>query len=145
MLVTEIMSKPPITVFLDDTLVDVMEIFDHAHIRFIVVIEEGKLFGVIDKCDVLRVVSPYVFSHIHTTRDLATLHRRVHEIVKRKPVYLKQNATIFEAIDCFNRLKVGSLPICDDNDVPIGIVTRSDIIRHFDSISDLPKSGAPLC
>lgn len=141
MQVTEIMSKPPITIALDDSLAEVLEVFEHARIRFIPVVEQRKLFGVIDKADVLKAISPYVFSHIHTTRDLATLQRRVHEIVKRKPVFLPQQATVEQAIALFNTHSVGCLPVCDEQDIPIGIVTRSDVLKHFQAICQALRPG----
>lgn len=142
MLITEIMSRPLITVSLDDSLAEVLEVFEQARIRFIAVVEQNKLFGVIDKADVLKAVSPYVFSHIHTTRDLATLQRRVHEIVKRKPVFLRQQATVEQAIASFNTHNIGCLPVCDDDDVPVGMVTRSDVLRHFERICQARQQEA---
>ena len=134
MKVTEIMSVPPISVGLDDSLAEVLKVFEQAHIRFIIVEEEGGLFGIIDKCDVLRAISPYVFSHIHTPRDISTLQKRVHEVVLRKPLYLNENATVEEAIKIIGEQNIGCLPVCDENQRPIGIITRSNIIRHLDAI-----------
>lgn len=134
MKVTEIMSSPPICVGLDDSLAAVLEVFEHAHIRFIIVEEEGALFGVIDKCDVLRVISPYVLTHVHTPRDVSTLQKRVHEVVIRNPLYLTEHASVEDALKIIGEQNIGCLPICDENQHPIGVITRSNIIRHLHAI-----------
>lgn len=142
MLVTEIMSKPAISVGLDDSLSSVMDVFLNSHVRFVLVEENRQLFGVIERSDVLKVVSPYVFSNVHTTRDLATLNRRVHEVVRRKPIFLYQTATSNEVLQVFAEQKIGCVPICDENNTPVGIITRSDIIQHFDAICSSRMKGA---
>ena len=131
MLVTEIMSSPPIVMGLDDSLAEVLRIFEQAHIRFIVVEEDEQLFGLIDKCHVLRVISPYVFSHVHTPRDLSTLHKRVHEVVIRQPVYLAHTASVEDALMIMKEENIGCLPVCDHKNKVLGVITRSNIIQHF--------------
>jgi acetoin utilization protein AcuB len=134
MKISEIMSKPVITVQLDDPLLEVKQIFDRIRLRHVVVIEEGKLFGVVDERDLLRAISPFVDSQVCTYRDLATLNKRVHQIVTRKPACLTPDASVREALSLFRSLRIGCIPIVDFNNVPVGIVTRSDFLRHFDEI-----------
>jgi acetoin utilization protein AcuB len=125
------MSTPILSVTLDHFLKDVKDIFDEKDIRHLIVIEEGELIGIVSERDLLKNISPYVNSHVYTTRDLATLNQRVINIVTRSPKFLNQNATVEEAIELFNTVRIGCIPIVDDQHAPVGIVTRGDIIRNF--------------
>ncbi len=142
MKVSEIMSAPVLSVLLDDTLQEVEEIFARERIHHLVVIEDNKLFGVLNESDLLRAISPYVHTHIYTTRDLASLNQRVHQIVRRNPVSLSFEATVQEAISLFNTLHVSCIPIVDLAEMPIGIITPSNIMANFYKIcaaSELEK------
>jgi acetoin utilization protein AcuB len=134
MKVSKIMSKPVMTVLLDDLLLDVKEIFDQKKIRHILVIEENKLFGVISERDLLKAISPHLQTHVYTPRDVATLNKRVHQCMTRKPIFLRQDAEISDAINLFKAQRIGCIPVVDDKDIPVGIVTRGDILKNFDEI-----------
>jgi acetoin utilization protein AcuB len=140
--ITEIMSAPIKSVTLDHFLKDVKDIFDNNDIRHLIVIEEGTLIGIVSERDLLKSISPYVNTHVYTTRDLATLNQRVINIVTRNPKFLYQSASVQDAIELFNTVRIGCIPIVDADHVPVGIVTRGDIIRNFykikNAISDVP-------
>jgi acetoin utilization protein AcuB len=142
--ITEIMSAPIKSVTLDHFLKDVKEIFDHNDIRHLIVIEEGTLIGVVSERDLLKNMSPYMNSNVYTTRDIATLNQRVINILTRNPKFLTLGDQVQDAIALFNSVRIGCIPIVDENNVPVGIVTRGDIIRNFYKIkaemSDVPVS-----
>jgi acetoin utilization protein AcuB len=131
MKVSKIMIAPVFSVLLDDTLREVVAIFECKKIHQLLVLEEGRLFGVLSEYDLLHAVSPYVHTHIYTTRDLAILNQRVHQVVTRNPVSLNHQATVHEAISLFNMLHVGCIPIIDSAEIPVGIVTPHDVIYNF--------------
>ena len=81
MKISQIMSCNPVTVGLDDALSAVKEIFDNVKFHHLLVIEEGKLFGVISDRDLLKSISPNIGTNMYSFKDLATLNKRVHQIV----------------------------------------------------------------
>jgi acetoin utilization protein AcuB len=131
MKITEIMSSPPITGTLDDFLSEVKEMLAVNNTKHLVIIEEGKLMGVLSERDLLLAISPYVNSNVYTTRDLATLNQRVGQIVERHPLYLDDQAELEDAIDMFDKNHISCIPIVDADFVPVGVVTKSDIIRFY--------------
>lgn len=133
--ITEVMTSPIRSVTLDHFLKDVKDIFDNYDIRHLIVIEEGALIGIVSERDLLRNISPYLSSHIFTTRDLASLNQRVIHIVTRNPQFLNLQASVDDAITLFNSVRIGCIPIVDQDQMPVGIVTRGDIIRNFYKIS----------
>jgi acetoin utilization protein AcuB len=131
MKITEIMSSPPITGTLDDFLSEVKEMLAVNNIKHLVIIEEGKLMGVLSERDLLLAISPYVNSNVYTTRDLATLNQRVGQILERHPLYLDDQSEVEDALDMFDKNHISCIPIVDADFVPVGVVTKSDIIRFF--------------
>jgi len=131
MKITEIMSSELITSTLDDFLSEVKEVLAVKKIKHLVIIEEGKLMGILSERELLLAISPYVNSNVYTTRDLATLNQRVSQIVERHPLYLDDQSELEDAIDMFDKNDISCIPIVDADFVPVGIVTKSDIIRHF--------------
>jgi acetoin utilization protein AcuB len=131
MLVQEIMSAPPIVVTLDDTVGKVKDLFASQNIQHSMVVEDGKLAGVLCEVELMRVVSPYIDSHVYSSRDLATLKQRVNQVMLRDPRRLLQTATVLQAMKLFNVYSVCCIPVVDENDVPVGIVTRSNLIKFI--------------
>jgi len=131
MLVQKIMSSPPIAVTLDDTVGKVKDLFASHSIRHMMVVEGGKLAGVLCEAELNRVVSPYIESHVYNTRDLATLNQRVHQVMSRGTKRLPETASVLQAMKLFNVYSVCCIPVVDENDVPVGIVTRSNLIKFI--------------
>ena len=131
MLIHNIMSVPPIAVTLDDTVGTVKDLFASHNIHHMLVVEGGKLAGVLCEAELMRVVSPYIDSHVYSSRDLATLNQRVHQVMLRDPKRLPQTATVLQAMKLFNVYSVCCIPVVDENDVPVGIVTRSNLIKFI--------------
>ncbi len=80
MSVEKIMSKTAVTVEMDDSLRTVKEIFDKTRFHHLLVVESGKLIGVISNRDLLKVLSPNIGTVHETARDAACLNKRVHQI-----------------------------------------------------------------
>lgn len=131
MKISDIMTKNPVCVALDDHLDVVKDIFDTAKFHHLLVIEEGKLFGVISDRDLLKAISPNIGTNRYTARDLETLDQPVHRIVTRKPVTLTADATVDDAVAIFNTRNFSCIPIIDEAGVAIGIVSWRDILKSL--------------
>ena len=133
MSVEKIMSKTVVTVEMDDSLRVVKEIFDNTRFHHLLVVESGKLFGVISDRDLLKALSPHIGTVGETARDAASLNKRVHQIMTRKPVVVGQNAGIFDAIEIFNNHNISCVPVVDDECKPVGIISWRDILKTLES------------
>ena len=132
MRVEEIMSKSVVTIKLDDSLKVVKDIFDKTRFHHLLVVESGKLLGVVSDRDLLKALSPYLGTVSETTRDVAGLNKHVHQIMTRKPMTLKRNAGLDDAIHVFTRQKFSCIPIVDDEEKPVGIVTWRDLLKTLE-------------
>jgi acetoin utilization protein AcuB len=133
MTVEGFMNKSIVTVEMDDLLSTVREIFDNVPFHHLLVVESGKLVGVVSDRDLLKALSPNIGTAAETITDSATLNKRVHQIMTRKPVTLKASAEIYDAIEIFNNHNISCIPIVDDEHKPIGIMSWRDILRAIGS------------
>lgn len=127
-----IMSSRVVSVEPDDSLQTVKAIFDSAKFHHLLVVGSDKrLLGVISDRDLLRAISPYVGTLAEQTRDLATLKKRVHQIMTRAPITLTAEASLADAIQLFLANRVSCIPIVDAAFKPIGIVTWRDVLKSL--------------
>ena len=129
MLLKDIMTTQLATVEFDDSLKTVLEIFDALGFHHVLVVDDGILYGVVSDRDLLKATSPFLGSVVETDRDVGTLHRKVHQIMSRKPITLGPEADTSDAIQLFLKHKISCIPIVDEKFAPIGIVSWRDILR----------------
>lgn len=133
MLVEKIMNKTVVTVDMDDTLELVKEIFDNAKFHHLMVIENGKLFGVLSDRDLLKAISPNIDTPAETTRDAASLNKKVHQIMTRKPITLMADADMYDAIKLFNENTISCIPVVNEQNKPVSILSWRDILKAIAS------------
>ena len=129
MKIASIMTKGFVSVSLDDNLLTIKNIFEYANFHHLLVVDNNQLSGVISDRDLLKALSPNIGTAAELARDLATLNKKAHQIVNRKLATLTAGASIFDAIDIFNQTKMSCIPIVDEKNHPVGIVTWRDIMR----------------
>ena len=139
--VVSIMTPDPVTISLDASLAEVRALFDQHRFRHLLVVENRKLFGVISDRDMFRALGPGLGTRGETDRDLATLRKRAHQIVSRRPIKLPEDAHIQDAITLFDLHRISCLPVVDANLHPIGVVSLRDINRHLKRMI-MPDSAA---
>jgi acetoin utilization protein AcuB len=136
---SNIMTVRLVTVEMDDRLEAVKEIFDTMKFHHLLVVDEHKkLSGIVSDRDLLKALSPYVGSAAETARDLATLNKRVHQIMTRHPITLRPQAEISEAARLLLAHRISCIPIVDDDRKPVGIVSWRDVLK---SLADGSKAG----
>ncbi len=130
MLLNKIMKTRLATVEMDDKLRVVKDIFDSMGFHHLLVVGDDKtLRGVVSDRDLLRALSPYVGTAAETTRDIASLNKRVHQIMSRQPITLKADGTVEDAAALLLDHRISCVPIVDDRFRPVGIVSWRDILR----------------
>ncbi|WP_320822340.1 CBS domain-containing protein [Reinekea sp.] len=129
MKVKALMTKKVYTVTMDDSLGRVKELFDQNRFHHLLVVDQGNLSGVLSDRDLLKALSPQIDTLAATTRDLACLNKRVHQIMTRKPISLHAEASIRDAIDIFNDHMISCIPILNTEGKPVGILTWRDLMR----------------
>jgi acetoin utilization protein AcuB len=141
MKVEDLMTKRVVTVGFDDTLDTVREIFEQSGFHHLLVVEDRALQGVVSDRDLLRALSPFIDSVVETQRDIGTLNRRVHQIMSRKPVTLRPDADVTDAIQLFLSHPISCIPIVDGEFHPVGIVSWRDLLKVCADVLGSPRSA----
>jgi acetoin utilization protein AcuB len=129
MTIERIMSSRVVSVEMDDKLSVVKEIFDKLRFHHVLVIEGGKLVGVVSDRDLLKALSPRLGTLSESGSDSATLNKRVHQIMSRKPITLRSGASLMDAVQVFTAHRISCIPIVDHDDMPIGILSWRDLLK----------------
>ena len=105
------------------------EIFGNVRFHHLLVVENNKLFGVLSDRDLLKALSPNLETAAENREDRATLNKRVHQVMSRKPITLNEKASVYDAIHLFNTEIITCIPIVNDDNRPVGIISWRDIIK----------------
>ena len=131
MTIGSIMTTSVVTVEMDDSLNTIREIFDILKFHHLLVVENRKLFGVISDRDLLKALSPFLGTPSERPRDIATLNKRAHQILSRRPIAVDRETSIEEAAHILLEKKVSCLPVISPQGDIEGIVTWKDIFRAY--------------
>tara|TARA_R110001599_G_scaffold31853_2_gene105580 strand:+ start:491 stop:910 length:420 start_codon:yes stop_codon:yes gene_type:complete len=131
MKVSELMSTNLVVVQMDDHLGKLKAIFEETRFHHLLVVEGERLYGIISDRDLLKSLSPNIGTMAATTKDMASLNKKAHQIMTRRPIFLREDATIDDAISIFNQNKISCIPIVDNTEAPFGIISWRDIMREI--------------
>jgi acetoin utilization protein AcuB len=127
--VREIMSTRPVTVKMDDGLRVVRKLFEQHRFHHLLVVDGAKLVGVISDRDLLRHVSPFLGHELaERAQDMATLNKRAHQIMTRKPIAVGPDTSVPDAVAVVLQHNISCLPVVDEQQHPVGIVSWRDIL-----------------
>tara|TARA_Y100000815_G_C13019407_1_gene378677 strand:- start:87 stop:590 length:504 start_codon:yes stop_codon:yes gene_type:complete len=129
MLVSEMMTTRVVWIDMDSTLEDVGRMFRQHPFHHLVVMEATKVVGVITEHDMLEHVSPFIGKMAERTQDVASLKRRVHQMMTRELVTTSPEATVAEACETMLNAGVSCLPVVNASKALLGIVTLRDFAR----------------
>ena len=129
MSVRHIMTTPIVTVDMDDNLRVIREIFSKSRFHHLLVVENDKLYGVISDRDLLKEISPRLGTAAEKPEDSASLYKKAHQIMSRRPIVIGQNDSIHRAIDLFEEHSISCIPVVDDEGYPVGILSWRDIFK----------------
>lgn len=133
MKLSELMSTRVVTVEMDDSLKVVKEIFDNTKFHHVLVLEEGRLFGVISDRDLYRSISHNIGTAAETKKDSETLLKKAHQVMSRLPITLGPNNDVNDAIAIFNQHTISCIPIVEDEDKVVGIISWRDIFKAIEA------------
>ena len=134
MSVVSIMSQRVVCVHMDDSLETIRELITATGYHHLMVVEGNRLVGVISDRDLLNALSPFVDTLSERSRDRATLERKAHQIMSREPITLSPTSSIVSAIKLFNRHNISCIPVIDEHDKPVGVISWRDILRYAEDM-----------
>ncbi len=115
----DVMISRPITVNPKRNVLQASQIMREKKVDSLLVInKEGKLLGYVTLENIQRVEDKNIL---------------VEEIMNREPICVSGEKTLPELLEVFNNLQKGYLPVCSDEGLLLGLVTRSSLISVLSS------------
>lgn len=114
------LPKPP-CVAPDTSLREALALVRKAAVEALLVVEGGKLVGVLTERDVLMKVVARGVDYGRPVRDFMTTN----------PAVLTPDRPVTEAVALLNREQYPHLPIVDEKSAPVALLRMRDIIEYF--------------
>ena len=103
----------------EDTLRSVQQLLRSSRISGVPVIEEGTLVGIVSIEDIIKAL------------DNGYIDGSVERWMTRNVVTVQADTPLRQAVDFFERYHFGRLPVLDEAEKPVGIITPEDIVYRL--------------
>jgi acetoin utilization protein AcuB len=128
-LVSDWMTRDVITIAPETSLKETHDIMNGKNIRRLPVVKQGKVVGIVTLGDI-RGAEPSKASSLSVWEMNEMLAKlKVSEIMTHDPATIHENVNIGDAAKVMLEKKFSSLPVVDDAEHLVGIITESDIFR----------------
>lgn len=142
------MSSPAISITEDHTLQEVLELMAKHNFSGMPVVDSGnKVIGIISNTDIIRYsqqssviplsnLSGWISPYANIT-DLASVRKgfemlnktKAGQIMTKKVYTINQDADATEIAQMMNQRKINRVPVVDNEDKLVGIVTRGNMVQ----------------
>lgn len=141
MLIQDWMAKDVLTVDENTSLMRATRVMKENNIRRLPVVSHGKLIGIITDRDV-KDASPSKT----TSLDIHELYyllseMKVKDVMTSSPLTLKGDESLEKAAVVMLGSKISGIPVVDEKDHLIGLLSETDVLRGFIGITGI-KDGA---
>jgi len=127
--VVDVMTKNPLTVIASETVGQVDEMMSEHKIRQLPVVNCGELVGIVTDRDIRSFLSGWR-TESQEEREKA-LSTKVRDIMTTGPITLSPDDGLQEAVELLIDEKIGGIPVVDEVEGLVGIVTYVDALRCF--------------
>ncbi len=129
--ITAIMTENVLCVDVDEELLRVDSLMKKHKIRHLPVLRKGKLVGIISQTDILRLSFGGIFEG-QGESDLGMFETlRLEHVMVAKPSVANTSDTIADVAQLFVDSNFHAVPVVNDEQEVVGIVSTTDIIRYF--------------
>jgi len=133
MQVGEWMERKLITIDRNTTIQEAISLMKKHSIRHLPVIEEGRLAGLVTEGDMRQV---FVASLIE---ELS-----IDDVMIKDPITVKADTEIDDAARLIHYNKIGGLPVVDEDERLLGIITVADIMAAFIELMGVLRSSSRI-
>lgn len=128
--ITHIMTTDIVTVHTGQRLSEVRKAMTEGRFHHVPVVSGKKLLGMLSATDLLRVTYEY---GIDDRQNDAILDHTIaiKELMTATPVTVRQTSSIRDAVTVLAEGRFHSLPVVNENQELVGLVTTTDILRYM--------------
>jgi len=129
MKVLDVMTNDPLTITAAETIGQADEFMSENNIRQIPVVDGHELVGIVTDRDIRSFLSGAL--QADPDRREKALRTEVRDIMTTEPLFLAPDDDLEEAVEMLIEQKFGALPVVDEAEGLVGIVSYVDVLRCF--------------
>jgi len=129
--IRNLMTKEVVTLSLSDSLYSAEKRLRVNHIRHLPVLEDGKLIGLISLSDLKRISFIDAYSKEGTEDTPVYNMLSIKDMMIKNPITVHPETTIDQVAKEFASHEFHSLPVVDDENNLVGIVTTTDLLHFY--------------
>ncbi|KYG58201.1 CBS domain-containing protein [Planococcus maritimus] len=139
MLIEEIMKKDVFTLRSDQTVQDVLDLFEEKRIRHAPIVDDGKVVGIVTDRD-LKDAMPSMFT---VSPKGEPYKKKVSEIMTKDPMIAHPLDFVEEIALLFYEQKIGCLPVVSQNEL-VGFLTETDLLYTYIELTGAHQPGSQI-
>ncbi len=139
MLVEEIMKKDVFTLRSDQTVQDVLDLFEEKRIRHAPIVDDGRVVGIVTDRD-LKDAMPSMFT---VSPKGEPYKKKVSEIMTKNPMIAHPLDFVEEIALLFYEQKIGCLPVVSQNEL-VGFLTETDLLYTYIELTGAHQPGSQI-
>jgi CBS domain-containing protein len=131
--VADVMTGKVVTLSPHHSFNDAANLMNDRYFRHCVVVDNrGVVVGVISDRDILRALA----------RNPNSRSKSLDQIMTQKPITVKRNTPIIDAVAKILAKRINCLPVTDDEGRVCGIVTSTDLLKSYQQLLELVQKQA---
>lgn len=139
MLLEEIMKTEVHTLQSDQTVLEVLNLFEEKRIRHVPIVDAGKVVGIVTDRD-LKDALPSRFT---VSPKGEPYKKKIEEIMTKNPVTAHPMDFVEEVAMLFYEQQIGCLPVIS-NDKLVGILTETDLLYTYIELTGAHQPGSQI-
>lgn len=132
MRVSQIVTRPLVTITTSSTVLDAAKLMVEKNIGLLVIVQgrDGtKLFGVISERDIIRTIT-----------SVKTLNVPVDGVCTKQVVTVQAGSDVAEAAKAMNKNRIRHVVVVDDEGKPMGVVSMRDLVGERGTLAAILQS-----
>ncbi len=135
MLVREVMTRNPVTVNVDATIAEALDLLHEMNIRHLPIIEDDRLVGLVSDRDLRTYALPGRVEIYNPRKAAARLEHPVTELMTGNVMSVGPEDEVRDAVRLMIDHKFGAIPVVDAiDDTLVGIVSYLDVLRAVEDL-----------
>lgn len=139
MMVQNWMTKDVIALDIEDPVRRASELLMDKGLQLLPVRRQGKLVGVVTRCDLKRLTGKTDPELCLTSPGMSELKAK--DIMTREPITIPPDYTIEEAAEVIVERHIPGCPVLDQEGRIVGVITKADILKALVSAPGITRIG----
>ncbi len=132
-LILPLMNVDVPNVELDDSLVVARELFGNTETDYLIVLEEGRFYGVVKRESYNLAISPYLDTVAELERDKTTLKKKMHQVMDRNVPTVSPNEDASQVQRRILRQGLKEVAVLGDKGSYLGLIGQGELLNYLGS------------